>query len=54
MTSTADRRAVSAKASSTAYFQRPLWSGAGGTANPGGGAYGADSMWWTSFRYYLP
>ena len=37
-----------------AYFQRLLWSGAGGTANPGGGAYGADSMWWTSFRYYLP
>lgn len=36
------------------YFQRILWSGAGGTANPGGGAYGADSMWWTSFRYYLP
>jgi len=36
------------------YFQRALWSGAGGTTNPGGGAYGADSMWWTSFRYYLP
>jgi hypothetical protein len=37
-----------------AYFQRLLWSGAGGTSNPGGGAYGADNMWWTSFRYYLP
>ena len=36
------------------YFQRALWSGAGGTTNPGGSAYGADSMWWTSFRYYLP
>jgi hypothetical protein len=36
------------------YFQRALWSGAGGTANPSGSAYGADSMWWTSFRYYLP
>ncbi|HEY1767709.1 MAG TPA: hypothetical protein VGG26_08640 [Terracidiphilus sp.] len=35
-------------------FERNLWSGAGGTANPGGGATGTDNMWWTSFRYYLP
>lgn len=37
-----------------AWFQRNLWSGAGGTANPGGGAKGTDNMFWTSFRYYLP
>ncbi|HYK34759.1 hypothetical protein [Alloacidobacterium sp.] len=36
------------------YFQRLLWSGAGGTTNPDGAAYGADNMFWTSFRYYLP
>src|SRR6201996_334990 len=36
------------------YFQRILWSGAGGATNPGGAAYGADNMFWTSFRYYLP
>ncbi|MGB6746121.1 MAG: hypothetical protein WBE38_20900 [Terracidiphilus sp.] len=37
-----------------ALFERNLWSGAGGTTNPGGGASGTDNMWWTSFRYYLP
>jgi Skp family chaperone for outer membrane proteins len=37
-----------------ARFERDLWSGAGGTANPGGGANGVDNMFWTSFRYYLP
>lgn len=36
------------------YFQRNLWSGAGGTTNPGGGAQGTDNAVWTSFRYYLP
>jgi hypothetical protein len=36
------------------YFQRLLWSGAGGAANPGNSAYGSDNAWWTSFRYYLP
>ncbi len=35
-------------------FERDLWSGAGGTTNPGGGANGIDNMFWTSFRYYLP
>ncbi len=35
-------------------FQRDLWSGNGGTTNPGGGAKGVDNMFWTSFRYYLP
>lgn len=35
-------------------FERDLWSGAGGTTNPGGGAQGVDNMWWSSFRYYLP
>lgn len=35
-------------------FERELWSGSGGAANPGGGAKGADNMLWTSFRYYLP
>jgi hypothetical protein len=35
-------------------FRRDLWSGNGGTANPGGGAQGTDNMWWTSLRYYLP
>jgi hypothetical protein len=37
-----------------ARFERDLWSGAGGTTNPGGGAQGVDNMFWTSFRYYLP
>jgi hypothetical protein len=37
-----------------AYFQRLLWSGAGGATNPGNSAYGADNMWWTALRYYLP
>jgi hypothetical protein len=36
------------------YFERDLWSGAGGTTNPGGGAKGTDNMFWTSLRYYLP
>jgi hypothetical protein len=35
-------------------FERNLWSGDGGTTNPGGGASGIDNMFWTSFRYYLP
>ncbi|HTX75151.1 MAG TPA: hypothetical protein VMD29_03015 [Terracidiphilus sp.] len=35
-------------------FERDLWSGNGGTTNPGGGARGIDNMFWTSFRYYLP
>ncbi len=35
-------------------FDRTLWSGAGGTANPGGGAHGYDNMVFTSLRYYLP
>ncbi|MGA8042810.1 MAG: hypothetical protein WCA37_08410, partial [Terracidiphilus sp.] len=35
-------------------FERNLWSGNGGTTNPGGGASGTDNMFWTSFRYYLP
>lgn len=37
-----------------ARFNRILWSGAGGTTNPGGGASGIDNMFFTSFRYYLP
>jgi hypothetical protein len=36
------------------YFERDIWSGAGGTTNPGGGAKGTDNMFWTSLRYYLP
>jgi hypothetical protein len=36
------------------WFERDLWSGAGGTTNPGGGARGTDSMVFTSLRYYLP
>ncbi|HUN83086.1 MAG TPA: hypothetical protein VMU48_01840, partial [Terracidiphilus sp.] len=36
------------------YIRRDLWSGAGGTLNPGGGAYGGDNMIFTSFRYYIP
>ena len=35
-------------------MRRDLWSGAGGTLNPGGGAHGNDNMVFTSFRYYLP
>lgn len=35
-------------------FRRDLWSGNGGTANPGNGAHGDDNMIFTSFRYYLP
>jgi len=37
-----------------AWFERDLWSGAGGPTNPTGGARGTDNMVWTSFRYYLP
>ncbi|MGB7134418.1 MAG: hypothetical protein WBD46_03980 [Acidobacteriaceae bacterium] len=37
-----------------AHFERDLWSGVGGTTNPGGGAKGVDNMFWTSFRYYVP
>lgn len=37
-----------------ALFIRNLWSGNGGTLNPGGQASGTDNMWWTSMRYYLP
>lgn len=36
------------------WFERDLWSGQGGTTNPGGVANGTDNMFWTSFRYYLP
>jgi len=36
------------------YFTRNLWSGNGGTTNPGNGADGIDNLWETSFRYYLP
>ena len=38
-------------------WERDLWSGSAtgkGAGNPGGGANGADNMFWTSFRYYLP
>ncbi|HEY1804160.1 MAG TPA: hypothetical protein VGG45_06725 [Terracidiphilus sp.] len=35
-------------------FRRDLWSGAGGTPNPGNGAHGDDNMIFTSLRYYLP
>ena len=35
-------------------IRRDLWSGQGGTLNPGGGAHGTDNMVFTSFRYYLP
>lgn len=37
-----------------AHFRRDIWSGNGGTTNPGGGAHGDDNMFWSSFRYYLP
>ena len=36
------------------WFERDLWSGQGGTANPGGVAKGTDNMFFTSLRYYLP
>ena len=36
------------------YIRRDLWSGAGGTTNPGGSAFGAANMVFTSLRYYLP
>jgi hypothetical protein len=36
------------------YIRRDLWSGAGGTTNPSGTAFGDDNMIFTSFRYYLP
>ncbi|HTJ31176.1 MAG TPA: hypothetical protein VL346_11780 [Acidobacteriaceae bacterium] len=35
-------------------FERDLWSGIGGSGNPGNGADGVDNMFFTSFRYYLP
>lgn len=35
-------------------IRRDIWSGAGGTTNPGNGAHGDDNMIFTSFRYYLP
>lgn len=35
-------------------IRRDLWSGNGGTLNPGGSAHGDDNMIFTSFRYYLP
>jgi Skp family chaperone for outer membrane proteins len=35
-------------------IDRNLWSGAGGTTNPGNGAHGVDNMFFTSIRYYLP
>ena len=35
-------------------MRRDLWSGNGGTTNPGNGAHGNDSMVFTSLRYYLP
>lgn len=37
-----------------AHFRRDIWSGNGGTTNPGNGAHGDDNMFWSSFRYYLP
>jgi hypothetical protein len=36
------------------WMRRDLWSGAGGTTNPGNGAHGDDDMIFTSLRYYLP
>jgi hypothetical protein len=36
------------------YFTRNLWSGAGGTTNPGGGAQGTENIVETSMRYYVP
>jgi hypothetical protein len=36
------------------YITRNLWSGMGGTTNPGGNAKGTDNIFETSMRYYLP
>jgi hypothetical protein len=36
------------------YLERNLWSGVGGTTNPGGNAKGTDNVVETSMRYYLP
>ncbi|MGA7521415.1 MAG: hypothetical protein WBW84_02980 [Acidobacteriaceae bacterium] len=36
------------------YIERNLWSGQGGTTNPGGNAKGTDNIFETSMRYYLP
>jgi hypothetical protein len=36
------------------YWQRDLWSGNGGTTNPGGAARGNFNGVWTAIRYYLP
>jgi hypothetical protein len=36
------------------YWQRDLWSGAGGATNPGGNALGKFNGFWTSMRFYLP
>jgi hypothetical protein len=36
------------------YWQRDLWSGAGGATNPGGNAMGKFNGFWTSMRYYIP
>ena len=36
------------------YIRRDLWSGNGGTTNPGNGAHGDDNIIETSLRYYLP
>ena len=36
------------------YFQRNIWSGDGGTTNPGGGAKGTDNVVETAIRYYIP
>ncbi|HVZ82386.1 MAG TPA: hypothetical protein VG893_01835 [Terracidiphilus sp.] len=36
------------------YIVRNLWSGNGGSTNPGGGAEGTDNIFETSLRYYLP
>jgi hypothetical protein len=36
------------------YFNRNLWSGNGGTTNPGGNAKGVDNIVETSMRYYVP
>jgi hypothetical protein len=35
-------------------LERDLWSGAGGTTNPGGDARAVNHMVWTAIRYYLP
>jgi hypothetical protein len=37
-----------------ALWERNLWSGNGGTTNPGGNARGTDNMFWTAMRFYLP